>query len=349
MTKIHLILGAFVTILIAIGFNNCGEMEPLPKATQSSTGNNNPPPPGGTVTYTGPTYFTAKVKPAFNKCMTCHIEGAPASPAPQTIWDYNAMKAKITVGSQYSNNLLNKVRSVAPFTHDGGNQCSSAAWQTESPCKELIVWWSLEGSNTQAPPPNTGLALKGGIEYNTVNGLISGHAADSAKLNDVVSVTFYINGAKGTGTMLGTVSANLQDFDPNYPGHLFVYQLPAAYLDGRPHNIYAYGKTNTVAEILLLNTFFVATSYAKSATWNTSNVFNNIRTTCNSCHTLATETVYDMVANPIKAKGGTATNNDLYRFAANVGGTHSGGNVCNVGNVCQNIPNYWNQEFAGYP
>jgi len=58
-----------------------------------------------------------------------------------------------------------------------------------------------------------------------------------------------------------------------------------------------------------------------------------------------------MLSNALKAKGGTALNNDLIKTAANIS-FHSGGNRCpgglNLG-VCAQIQAWWNQEFGLYP
>ncbi len=341
MGKLQIVLSV---ILIAVSFNNCGEMQSVQKGATNNGSGNGPLPATPT---NGPSYFSQIVKSKFTqKCSACHVEGFPNSMGPVTIYDYATMKTKLMSGSSATNNgLIDKVRNLV--SHTGGNQCPGGI--NDTPCKEISAWWVLENGGSTNPPPNNGLAIRGGIEYNSVNGLLSGFAADPARLNDIATVTFYIDGAKGVGTMIGSVSANLSSFDPNYPNRAFNFQLPNMYLDGRSHNIYAYGRTNAVAEILLLNTYFVSISYAKSANWSNSAVANNIRNTCNSCHDLDMQTAYDMVANPLKAKGGTSTNNDLYRFASNAGGVHGGGNVCNRNNVCQSIPSYWTQEFAGYP
>ncbi|OQW49294.1 MAG: hypothetical protein A4S09_12320 [Proteobacteria bacterium SG_bin7] len=344
MGKVQYILAAFLLVLMIFGFNNCSEMRSVQKGAANSGSGGGPLPP---IPTTGPSYFSQIVKSKFTqKCSACHIEGFPNSPGPVTIYDYLRMKSKLANGSSSTiNSLVDKVRGIV--SHTGGNQCPGGL--SDSPCKEISAWWGLENSSGGAPPSNNGLAIRGGIEYSSVNGLLSGFAADPVRTSDIVTVTFYIDGAKDVGTMLGAVSANVSSFDPNYPNHAFNFQLPNMYLDGRSHNIYAYGRTSAAAEILLLNTYFVAVSYAKSANWNNSAVANNIRNTCNGCHLLEIQTAYDMVANPLKARGGTATNNDLYRFASNQGGVHGGGNVCNRNNVCQSIPSYWTQEFGGYP
>jgi hypothetical protein len=333
-------------VFLALALSGCGG--DLPKTTSNSSNNTNP----GTITYTGPTYFYAKVKPVFKqRCSNCHVEGALVSQGPQTIYDYNAMRSLLVAGTTYDNNLLKKVRAQAPFSHANGNECPSAAWQTDSPCKEIISWRGYEGSTNNPnpnPPGNTSLAIRGGINFSTANGLLSGTAADPNRLNDIVTVTFYADGAKGTGTLLGSVQANLADYDPLYPNHGFVYQLPNVYLDGRTHNIYAYGKTNAVAELLLYNTSFASVAYAKPANWNTSAAYNTIKDVCNRCHDRPAEQLYDLAAYPLKARGGTATNNDLYKTASAMNG-HSGGNVCNVNNVCNNITSWWTQLFGGYP
>lgn len=345
MGKLQVFFSVLGVILIVLSFNNCGDMQAVQKGTTNNGSGTGPLP---TTPTTGPSYYSQIVKSKFTqKCSACHVEGFPNSLGPITIYDYAAMKLKLNSGSSSTSNaLMDKVRNLV--SHTGGNLCPGGL--NDTPCKEIAAWWGLENGSSTVPPPNNGLVLRGGIEFNTVNGMLSGFAADPARLNDIVTVTFYVDGAKGAGgIMLGSVSANLSSFDPNYPNRAFAFQLPNTYLDGRSHNIYAYGRTSAVAEILLLNTYFVAISYAKSANWNTSAVANNIRTTCNSCHNLDIQTAYDMVANPLKARGGTTTNNDLYRFASNAGGVHGGGNVCNRNNVCQSIPSYWTQEFAGYP
>ncbi len=346
-------IGALVLLgtILAITFNNCDMgMEAFNEnaATNPSTGGNNNT-GNNTNPTNGPSFFAQRVKTVFAaRCNSCHIENFPNGPAPITIYDYTAMKTMMSMGTgRYDNNLIKKVSNTSPTTHTGLNQCPNGL--TVSPCKEIADWWGVENGSSTTTPGGTALAILGGIDFSSANGMLYGMAVDPNRQNDIVTVTFYINGPRGTGTMLGSVSASGQQFDPNYPNHAFSYQLPSLYLDGKNHNVYAYGRTATVNEILLKNTSFAAVAYPKSANWQT--FYNaNIAPTCTDCHAFSAQQAYDMLANPLRAKGGTATTNDLIKTAANIS-FHSGGNRCGTVNqgVCAQMQNWWNQEFGPYP
>lgn len=344
-----LIIVALGVVVLTIGFNNCSSgfssrASSIGASNNSSNNNNNS---NNVPAMSGSVFFAQKVKPQFAaRCNSCHIEGFQSGPAPITIFDYTSMKNLLKNGNgKYDNYLVNKVSNKAPLSHTGANQCPSGV--TTSPCKEIADWWDAENLTGTNPPQS--MALVGGIEFVSANGLLNGMSVDASRTNDIVTVSFYVNGPKDTGTLLGSVSADKQQFDPSYPNHAFSFQLPTIYLDGKNHNIYAYGRTSTVSDVLLKNTSFVAAAYPKSANWDS--FFNsNIRATCTACHKLTAQQAYDMLANPTRAKGGTATTNDLIKTAANIS-FHSGGNRCGNLNqgVCTQMQNWWNQEFGPYP
>ncbi len=206
-----------------------------------------------------------------------------------------------------------------------------------------------EATSNGAGNGSSNLAIAGGVNFVSTNGLIKGIAAATGGSAEVVDVSFYMDGPKGQGVALGQTKANLVVFDPLYPGnHGFQFQLPNSYLDGRAHKLYVYGK-NTKEEVLLHNEATTIVAYLRNPQGQT--FFNsNIRNTCNACHLLVYEHAYELLSLPLKAQSGSAAKNALIETALNVR-AHAGGNRCGNANqgVCQQIQNWWTLEFANYP
>jgi hypothetical protein len=77
--------------------------------------------------------------------------------------------------------------------------------------------------------------------------VLRGWTLDPSNPNASNSVSFYINGPIGSGTLMGTVSANIVRPDVNastgLPGnHGYEFAVPSQYHDGLNHVVYAYGQ-----------------------------------------------------------------------------------------------------------
>jgi hypothetical protein len=77
--------------------------------------------------------------------------------------------------------------------------------------------------------------------------ILRGWTLDPSNPNASNSVSFYINGPMGSGTLIGTVSASIVRPDVNastgLPGnHGYEFTVPSQYHDGLNHVVYAYGQ-----------------------------------------------------------------------------------------------------------
>lgn len=356
MYQKYTLYAVVLVVAVIVSFNNCSPLEGLNNNSSSGSNGSNTNNGGNTGGISvGQTYFNSTVSVVFrstspNRCLTCHgepFQGGNGT-GPSTIFSYASMRAKLVTGTQYQNALITKMLGAS---HGGGNVCPNGVNAT--PCAEVATWWARESGSTTNPPPTANLALYGSISYSNANGEIGGIAANPANTAQTVSLSFYVGGPKGQGTMVGSTMANIAIFDPNYPNKGFRFQLPAAYLNGRVQTVYAYGSTATVSEILMNNSSYMLAAYPVSANGRQTyfDAPGTVGATCTRCHQFPYSEGYDMLANPQRAFGGTATNNNLYKYAFNVGNVHSGGNICGQANsgVCATIQAWWNLEFGAFP
>lgn len=79
---------------------------------------------------------------------------------------------------------------------------------------------------------------------------VSGWSLDPNSPSASIEVHFYIDGPVGTGTIVGSATANIPRPDVNtqtgHPGnHGYEFPIPSTYFDGANHTIYAYGIDTT--------------------------------------------------------------------------------------------------------
>jgi hypothetical protein len=295
----------------------------------------------------GLTFFEQKVLPVLQaKCVSCHAD--PRQPAeirgPLTVYSYNSMKKKLSVGtSSNDNDLLNKLTNK--ISHEGGDRCGGK--MDVSPCKEIAAWHIVEQGDDVAENPNAGVA--GRVFEITSLGKIIGWAYNPNDTTEELSVSFYIDGAAGVGTKLGPIVANRSGADNNTPGnHAFLLDIPLQFRDKKKHTLHAYAIIEG-KEIELSAVPYSFTAYALSdagrAFYN-ANVANNV-TGCGGCHVLSYEQHFYALVSPAPSEGGTATNNVLINKAGVRNGTaHGGGNRCAGGNPCNVFQQWWTREFG---
>lgn len=311
---------------------------PTPNPTPSNPG------PGGSST--PESLFTSQVLPSFRAlCVSCHAD--PRQPAevraPLTIYSYASMKVLLDMGGgPEDNRLWNRVRNLE--SHTGGDRCQQG--NTQSPCKEMVQWWIAEKG---APPP--GSAQLGRITEITALGRVYGYAFDSQNTAAAVQVNFYVDGPKGTGVAAGSTLANKPGDDGNQAGdHAFSLDLPEAFRNGKPREIFAYALIGTEERPLsTVGTKYTAYAFSQAGRdFYGANVQPRMGG-CGGCHTISYEQqFYSMIA-PSPAKGGTATNNQLVNKPAQTNGAaHGGGQSCANANAspCADFQRWWQVEFG---
>jgi hypothetical protein len=314
----------------------------------SADGGGTTPGPG-TTGETGEAYFTRAVLPLLEaKCATCHADPRIKVDVrgPLSIYSYSKLKSFLTTGTSAADNgLLDKIRNVQ--SHGGGNRCTAGLAAT--PCKELIAWWQFEMGDDDDQGGTAPSAGKGGKIFDVSSlGRVLGWAADQGDQAAQVTVALYLDGAKGTGTAVGTVKADKAGADGNTPGdHAFQFDLPETARNGKPHKLYAY-----VDDVLIGGAAFTFTSYAFTKAgrdYYEANVKGQLAQ-CAGCHTVSYEQQYYSMIAPSPAQGGTATNNQLINKPSQTNGvSHGGGQRCTSANAapCTQFQQWWKLEFGG--
>lgn len=175
---------------------------------------------------------------------------------------------------------------------------------------------------------------------------------------EILTVTFYVNGEAGMGERLGDTQANISQPGSPCSGHRFKFFLPETYRDGKVHTLYAYAGSES-PEGLIENKGheFAAYNYSLAGEgFFTDEVLNEIQTSCMSCHdseginVADYERAFGLLLNPSPFKGGTATKNLLIETITMTGGrSHGGGQICTVAqpnSPCEKIQEWWQVEFG---
>lgn len=301
---------------------------------------------------TGASVFASRVLPVFQaQCVSCHAD--PRIPVdtrgPLTVYSYDKMRAFLADGEGSTNNaLFDKVRGIA--THTGGNRCASGP--TASPCKEIAAWWIAEFGEDGDEGGSGGSGSVGKISQVTSLGRVYGWAVDPADATAQVTVTFYVDGAKGQGTQVATTTANRSGADGNTPGdHAFYVDLPETARNGKARQLYAY-VTIGGTDHLIGDAAYGYTAYSFTAAgraYYEANVRGRL-SGCAGCHTVSYEQQFYSLIAPSPVEGGTATNNQLINKPAQANGvSHGGDQRCNGVNAspCSEIQQWWRTEFGG--
>lgn len=177
------------------------------------------------------------------------------------------------------------------------------------------------------------------------SGIVFGWAQDTQVPSARLSIQFYVDGPVGLGTYAGQTVANLK-IPGTRSGYYFSYQLPAAFADGRTHQIHAY-VVRGAPENLLPNGMqnYLAYTPKAEAVFNSS-LKTYISSTCNACHSWTFKSLfYGQMISPAPGLGGTALNN---AFINKIGGTtHQGNQFCptKADFPCSEIQRWWRAEF----
>lgn len=189
--------------------------------------------------------------------------------------------------------------------------------------------------------------LSSNINYVTVLGTVWGYALDPVNPGSSIKVIFYVDGVVGTGQLAGEVQANRVSPGPS-TGHYFSFQIPARFLDGKAHSIYAYGyeaKPSLLVKPGGVN--FTGYSPKAEAVFNVQ-IKNFVGSRCSNCHGWDYMGLYSgPLLNPTPAAGGSASNNLFYRKMAGLTG-HAGGVFCPNAAAdlfCAEIQKWYNAEF----
>lgn len=296
----------------------------------------------------GPDFFAKEVKPLLQTmCVNCHAD--PRQPAevraPLSIYSYDSMRVLLAKGGAPQDNLFwNTVRNLE--SHTGGDRCSNGP--EASPCKEMAAWWSVEFGATNG----SGTPSFGRVSEVTSLGRVYGWAFDPKDANALLNVTLYVDGPKGTGMMVGTVTANRPGNDGNAPGdHAFTFDLPEAYRNGKQRDLYGYVTVASEEKVLsTLPTKYTAYAFSQAGRdFYNANVQGKLGG-CGGCHTISYEQQFYSLISPAPVKGGTVTNNQLINKASQTNGTnHGGGQSCGNANAspCVDFQRWWQIEFGG--
>ncbi len=140
-------------------------------------------------------------------------------------------------------------------------------------------------------------------------------------------------------------------------GHNFSFNIPAQYIDGELHQIYAY--VGTVEDgSLIPNSPYNYRAY--TMTQGFQDYFNNTIGSglnggfqsggrgCNAsqCHgTILVDTFFYAIISPSPFDGGSGTNNLIYDKVSG-GAGHNGGNFCNNNpSLCTQLQTWWSRQF----
>lgn len=291
--------------------------------------------------------FDSIVKPAFQaKCTTCHNEPRFGGNGPLSIFSYNAMVMKLMNGSaDDSNELMNKMRNK--IFHDGGDVCGGD--DNKSPCFEVKIWWARETASSGGVGNAAPLGQIGDV---SVRGIVSGWAVDIDDERSAVEIEAYLDGPKGTGTLIGKFTASNANPVTGFAGsHGFQYEIPAQYRNGTSHtlSLVALGTDGKHSKELSKSPHTYQLYSPKPAGQNyfDSTVLPALQAKCVRCHLAFTnyeQVYYDRLSSPKPAVGGSATTNFLYAKGSNAI-AHSEGNVCGGSSPCTEIANWWRLEF----
>lgn len=314
-------------------------------------------------------YFETNVVPNLKTsftCASCHSLPKDGGNANLKPYNYSFMRGLLVSGAvsisrtTLDNGVMRYLMGQEP-THTGNGTFCTLANLDESPCKEVMLWAEHEGlkvAELELPTGGGGgTATIGRVSGAGYDGMIYGWAADPDAPTTAMTVEFYSDGPRGTGTLAGTTTANLFNFSPEKAGNVaYRYTLPDTLRNRAAHTIYIYGRdVNTPGTFHeLTGSPVTITAYipraASQAYW-TNNVVPYVTARCTSCHSVA-EFQYDVAFQSYMLEtpphlGGTATSN---RFFRKMMGTvsHRGGSPCG-GNAnaqpCNFLTSTWTQEF----
>ncbi len=313
-------------------------------------------------------YFTDSLVPVLrtsSSCAGCHALPKDGGSAPTTIYNYGYLRPLLVSGpvtvsrTNVDNRVMQYLLGQIP-SHASGLAICGLNTLDLSPCKEIVEWGKMEGlqdavadtsGGTQAP------ATIGRVSDGGVSGFVYGWAADSDTPATPMTVEFYANGPRGSGTLLASTVANLLSVSYEKSGNVgFRYVLPDTYRNGSTQLIYAYGLDNNLPGTVheLTGSPISITGYLPEATassYYTSTVVPFVTTRCLGCHSSGefaySLAFYSLLLSPSPEAGGSATNNVFYRKMMGLD-SHRGGAPCGgsaTAAPCNYLLETWTRQF----
>jgi hypothetical protein len=198
------------------------------------------------------------------------------------------------------------------------------------------------GTTGGAPDPRPGAI----VEVNVL-GHAFGWAVDKTNTALQIDVEFYLDGPKGSGTMLGTVHAGSMGASGNNPGqHRWDFDLPGSAKDGHAHTLYLYAAGGALLDANPTSfTAYAGTTAGRN--YFQASVAPKV-TECNGCHQMSYDFAFPLLLAPTPAKGGTKTNNILMQKPLQMGVQHGGGTKCAsaASSPCAEFQQWWTAEFG---
>ena len=205
---------------------------------------------------------------------------------------------------------------------------------------------SNESPATDAPADfESGFDMTGGFER---LGKIKGWAGHSKDANAYYLINFYLDGDAGTGTLLGSVTANLYEYDNDLEeGHAFIFYIDSKYIDRKAHNLYAYAVI-AGKEVALKGSPLAITPLAPKG-GAAQTIYESIgfsKSTCRGCHSsFSYSNRWEFLATSEGEKTSwSATDNALYNKVKAGHLTSGRPNICQ--NIdCDAVVKWWKAEF----
>lgn len=194
------------------------------------------------------------------------------------------------------------------------------------------------------------LDLVAGIDttsYYVKVGQISGWAGDKNNTPAYLEVRFYLDGDSKRGKSVGSTKANLVGSDGSVDGdHAFIFDIPVASRDGKPHKVYAYVNHEGV-DTILNSSFPYTLTFFGPKRGAAETVYNKIgfNSGCKGCHSFDYVDRWDVLLREGSAGVWKADDNYLYNKVVNNHRSISSGKPCNVIN-CSELKNWWTAEFG---
>ncbi len=299
-------------------------------------------------------------------CAGCHSLPKDGGNSNLKPYSYSFMRGLLVSGpvsvsrTTLDNGVMRYLMGQEPSHAGSGTYCTLANLD-DSPCKEVMQWAEQEGlkvADLELPTGSGGSpATFGRVIGAGYDGVIFGWAADPDAPTTAMTVEFYSGGPRGTGTLVGTTTANLFNFTPEKAGNVaYRYTLPDALRNRTARSIYIYGRdVNTAGEYheLTGSPVNIVAYIPRTASTNywTANIVPYVTGRCTGCHSV-TEFQYDAAFQSYMLEvpphlGGTATSNRFYKKMMGLE-SHRGGSPCG-GNAnaspCNFLTSTWTQEF----
>lgn len=337
----RIILFSFLFATFVVGFQNCGNQGfKISQELASTLGDGS----GFAGTVAGQEFFKSTVVPEFQvACHSCHQDQSNVG-APTTIYDYPKMVSLLFNSEGFEKSaLLRKVTNQ--ISHFGKNQCQDGG-NSHPTCQLLKNWFDVESKIIKGV---TDPSIEARFLSVSGLGVVSGYAMIPSNPTAKLSVIYKIANDSGS-PYSQTVTADGVGQPGPYQGHYFEFTVPDDYRIGQQKEISLYVDTDAPEKLITGGAiqFIAYKGRAIGKTQFDSNVANKLQA-CASCHSsqfLTYDNLLKDLVFPLPAKGGTATNNRMFRKPSN-NEPHTGGALCSpTTSPCTDIQAWWTAEFG---